>query len=1175
LLVAAALVQWTPTALSAPSPEDDWGLEVRDSDADLVAQRFTKLRRNPFDAKQWKALQRAIGLRGIERRVSRALARRPDDVQMAILDARVKWALGDPAAAAARLAEVEPRAGRWERRAFAMRVDALEDARDYAGAVVATEKRAVESAGTARESLLERAYSLADRGHLRDDALRLARRLADLKPDSSAAWLRLARAASRAGEADEADRAYARAGEQARSSRRADVTAERARARLAADDASGAAELTWSLLEQPKRGSRDKREGWWTTLVDAHRRDGSAAVLAERLADWLQRPANSADDAAWRALARTQEASGSDPIPAWRAALRLRPKDTETRAALIDALEASGRTEQAVAVYRATPAWTSEEVQLGLELANRLAANGDREGAEAIAESIEAGAGRRAHALLLLLDFYNLNNEPAKALAVARRLVEARPRDADARVALGEQLYQMHQAERALAQWNMLPKLVRPKHKGYAQLAEILNEHGRQEDAFRAVGKALQLAPREPQYLRLLAVVREERRRPDKALEAWREVLEVAKGTKHELLRAEARTRIVEMLVAGDGHPHGELARARAKARQVLERGRPVEEAVEAGLFLAELYTRQENYRAAVEVHEAMRELQPGNPDRLAELASAQRRAGQAKAAAETLEQLLEADASRRAEVLAELSEIAFETGDPGKALEVASRAARAGGSSTEALVRLGELHERRGDIDEAARAYEQALALAPRDTRAHLRLAELELLRGKVDAAARAFRGILEAGGPPDLMREAGRRALDLAEATNTTAELVALAVERTRRDPDADEPREFVLTALERADPEGVERWLRQGTRHRDPSLVASLRRPLVASLSRGSVGARLRAAEHLGQLRLPETAVPLARMGALLAPPHDATRAVREAFLQARTAALKAAGELDDPDAIPLLAALVNATDQPLDTRLAAAWALARSSYAEGAAVLAPLIGRYGDPVMRALGCLAVARRPRNERSAEELRALSKAAHEASDEQVQHACRYAVASLTPDHRLGPLLRQLESSDPLLAGVAAWRLGRVSQDRLDRNIVEALFRRYLGPNGLPRDAAASALAGLLADDPQPRRALPMMPPAQRQHGWMTVLERWLKAQVAPAYEPIDARALLPYREGLATALRASNAGTRAERMASQEVLRACPGDQPAERLQAERWVCLSPLVRQTVVLSGDHVDK
>jgi tetratricopeptide (TPR) repeat protein len=742
------LLQWSPTALSAPELEEDWSLEVRDSDADLVAQRFAKLRRSPFDTKQWNALKRAIGLRGIARRVSGALARKPDDVRLTILDARLKWALGDPGAAAARLAEVQPRAGRLERRTFALRIDALEAARGFAGAVAAVEERAAGRTGAARESLLERAYALATRGHLRDDALRMARRLSAMNPDSFAARLRLARAARQAGKPDEADRAYARAAEQARTRTRADVTAERARARLAADDPAGAAALVWSLLEQPSRGRRDRRERWWTTLVDAHRRDGSAAVLAARLADWLAQPKHREEAAGWRALARAQEAAGGDPIPAWQRAVQLRPKDTETRAALIDALEASGRTDEAVATYRATAARTSAEVQLGLELANRLAANGDREGAAAIAAGIEARAGRRSHTLLLLLDFYNLNNEPTKALAVARRLVEVRPRDPEARVALGEQLYQMHQVENALAQWSTLPKLVRPKHRGYARLAGILNEHGRHDDAFRAVGKALKLAPREPQYLRLQAVVFEERRRGDKALRAWQAVLEVAKGEKHELLREEARTRIVELLVAGDRRERDKLVRARREAREALERGRPLEEAVEAGLFLAELYTRQENYRLAVEVQGTLLELQPGDPDRLAQLAAAQRRAGQAKAAAETLETLLEADSSRRADVLAELSELAFETGDPHRALEVAARAARAGGSSTEALVRLGELHERRGDMAEAARAYEEALKLAPRDTRAHLRLAELELWRGKVDAAARAFRAILEAGG-------------------------------------------------------------------------------------------------------------------------------------------------------------------------------------------------------------------------------------------------------------------------------------------------------------------------------------------------------------------------------------------------------------------------------------------
>ena len=57
-------------ALSAPvqaSPPDEWTIETEPDDDKLVAQRFEKLRANPFDHKQWRALEQA-------RRTSDAIA---------------------------------------------------------------------------------------------------------------------------------------------------------------------------------------------------------------------------------------------------------------------------------------------------------------------------------------------------------------------------------------------------------------------------------------------------------------------------------------------------------------------------------------------------------------------------------------------------------------------------------------------------------------------------------------------------------------------------------------------------------------------------------------------------------------------------------------------------------------------------------------------------------------------------------------------------------------------------------------------------------------------------------------------------------------------------------------------------------------------------------------------
>jgi hypothetical protein len=229
--------------------------------------------------------------------------------------------------------------------------------------------------------------------------------------------------------------------------------------------------------------------------------------------------------------------------------------------------------------------------------------------------------------------------------------------------------------------------------------------------------------------------------------------------------------------------------------------------------------------------------------------------------------------------------------------------------------------------------------------------------------------------------MREAGARALDLAEVTDSIGELLEIAVKRTKREPNADEPRDFLLATLDRVDAAQVELWLRAGTDKRDDNRVAAMRRPLVAALSRGSINNRMSAAEHLGVLRLPDTAVHLARTGANLQPPRDATQAIRQRFITARVAATQAAGELDDPESIPVLAEMVDDTRVDGPVRAAAFWALARSNDVSAAAPLRRRIRTSDDEGPITLSCLGLARLSRDDQRVDDLVVVDRIAREST--------------------------------------------------------------------------------------------------------------------------------------------------------------------------------------------------
>lgn len=1150
--VLPAPVRAAVLAAPAAPPGDEWSIERSDRAPELVEQRFTKLRREPFDAAQWRALEAALGRPSLARRIESALARDPRDPALTILQARMDVLQGHPREAADRLAPLtaaNARPGPWSARIAALQVDALLAAGDPRGAITALEARAA-----ADPRALERAHAIASQSQLDREALRLARRLADLAPGSADAQLRLARAAAAVDDSATAEAAFAAAERASTPGARPRIRRERAQAQLRAGAIAPAADLIWSALAEPATPAAE-REPLWAALAECHARDTQGALDVARLERWLAEPRHQGEAAAWRTLARIQTSLGLDPTAAWRRAVALAPRDPESQAALLVAIDAAGDNEATLAEFRRLGGGrTPERAQQGLALASRMIGNGHRDLGLALAAEIEAVAGKNPGILLALLDFYNLSDEADRALAVAEALVKAHPRDPEARIALGEQFFQMRRESDALREWGKLPTLIRPAHRGWARHAEILAEH-RHPEAIVSLEKALAAAPREPSYLRLRAILMQDSRVPQRALTSWQELLAAAKGPQNRLLRDEARTRVVDLLVGGSFGKQSARRQSAEKEALAALQSPDRETAREAALFLAELYTREERHDEAVAIQELLLKAEPDDPERLAALALALRRAGRSDEAMAALERLVAVDPRRSSDVLAELAELAFEAGDQGRALAAAARVADAGADPSRAYVRLGELHERRGDTDEAARTYARALEAAPKDALARIRLAELTLARGQESEAAALFRAIVEDGGPPELVQQAGRRALDLAEARGNTAAIVELALARGRREPLADEPRELLLDALDRSSAAELRAWIGPRSAPAGQEREAALRRALVHALTRDAIGMRLRAADHLGRLDLPGAAVPLARMGAQLSPPRDAPRTVRDAYVQARAAALYAAGRLDEPEALPLFEQVLRAAPAG-DVRHAAAWAIAQSSDPRARPILAGLIADRRDPQLSALACLALARAARPDPALHKTvvdRARGRTRHEG------HACALAASVLAPAGDPAPTIAALASSDPVLAAIAAWRL---AQGDPSPPVVEALLGRYLGPPGLARDAAASALARLLgAAAPPSLGELPQL----HGRGWETTLERWLVEVTARPPEPIPASALAPHHGALARALAAAEAGTRAEREALARVDGPCA---PAPAKSTARQLCLAPLVRGTITL-------
>lgn len=1132
-----------PLAHANAAP-DDWSLERREDDASLARQRLNKLHKNPFDRTQWNALVRSVGLAGLGRMLDRCHGDSAP-AQHVLLEARLALEHDDVNAALERL-DALPSAVRLSDGAIHLRIDALERAQRHRDAVKVLEDAAQQASRASKRRYLEKAYTIAEQATLAADALRIAQSLERVTSTSSAA-LRVARAAHAQGDHGSADDAFTRAVSRARASERAQITAEQAQARLHAGNAQGAAALLWSLLRAPTTGTHQQRTSWWAQLWSAYEREHDGPTLIAELEPWLR--SHPKEPAAWKTLAHAQHQAGQDATKAWRRAFELDPTDEESAIALIEQLEQHGQADEADALTVKLARHNIATLESALAIASRHIAAGNRSRGLRLATQIEQQLASDPKRHAQLIDFYNLNRELRKAIDIAKRMVEIRPRDPAIRIAYGEQLFQVGQVDEARKQWAWLPRLIHPTHRGLARHAQVLSEHGLLDAAVAEANRAIAKAPQHPEYLRLRATLAEEQDQPTQALELWQQVRRLAQGPEHRRLLDEARTRAVELLIDGAiPQRFVRVEEARQAAHAQLDTGRPLSEAVEAGRFLAELYTRSEHYTDAVTVLERLVELRPDDANQLEALAAAQRRAGHVDEALATMQTVTDIAPDREARVLSTMSELAFESGDSDRALQAALAAVQADRSNIDALIRLGFAHERRGDFNAAEVVYARALSIDARADQAKLRLAALHVTRGQTDQGRQLLWDIWQRWGsaPPDAVAGAADQLLDLAELTGTLDQVLERAIAPSLESPRARPPRELLIDALYRMQAKQREAWTTKATATERQAVSIALS----TSLLRDSIGRQRRAAELLSAQPFGQTTEELTTLASTLMSPPDATMPIRNAHLETRYAALLAVGRSQDPTASPALAAIIHDHLQPIALRRVAAWSIATLRTDSGGLELAKHVTSDADPVIATIACVALAQRSSTISGSLETQ-IRRLARDASHPTRRHACMLAEAAVSEPRDAQRYRDMLDSTDAIAAAIAAWRLSLDPKPSADTWI--ALYRRLIGPPGLVRDAAGAALIRLV-------RGQSSLPPFWVPQPGETDFVQELSKYLVSFATPLSPSEVEPTRVHLLAALEANRRGTRAEQLGARNALHAC--------FDANE-ICLQPFVNGPIQLS------
>jgi cellulose synthase operon protein C len=621
------------------------------------------------------------------------------------------------------------------------------DAGDLDGARAALERALEHTRAAAERRELLRALgevALDQKDH--DGARRYFDRLAAGKgADSVYLRTELARALEARGEHARAVQEYRRVLKQLGGDRRVlpPVLRDLGRALLEAGETDEALVVLDRALRLTPAQSGLRRE-IYDVMVDAHRRASRLEALAAR----LEKEAHGFESV--ELLGRVLDELGNDDesLAAYRRALRMNPRHTDTRVRVIQLLSRSGQLDQVIDEYRTLIRLSPRQPRFVVELAQLLMQVGRRDEALRLAEQTRRRHPREPGVHRALAELYGRWGEDALAKRAMETLVRIEPRDPHHLIALGAQLLAEGDRKGAIATWRRILTAEPKKSRAYATLAGVFADHDMLEEAEEAYRQALRLEPDGIPHLRGLAGVLERPRaqerqserqaRDTEAVQLWTRVLDLAGSDR--VAQREARQRIV-----GIAARRNQLTHRVSTWKQAFAADPPD---MEAGRFLVEAYLRQRP-RKLEEAERALARIAehaPGDVEALAALERVRTAQGDVAGAIDVLERLVEADPRKAPQYLSRMAEHALSVYRDEDAVRYAEMAVERTPDDAGAHRRLGDLYRARQDTAGAIASYRRAIDLDEHLHATYFELAELHLARGEVREADVLLRQVMRA---------------------------------------------------------------------------------------------------------------------------------------------------------------------------------------------------------------------------------------------------------------------------------------------------------------------------------------------------------------------------------------------------------------------------------------------
>jgi tetratricopeptide (TPR) repeat protein len=1038
-----------------PVAAQDWEVRRDPFDRRVIARYKRLLAQKPFDRAALTALRRLYKRhRNIElliREYSAELERKPDDLAAAVVLARLAEEEGDAAQAQARYEEASKRhPGQVE---VHLALAGLHQRAGRAAEARAAYERILPQLGSGPRSkpVLRALGDLClAQGDL-DAARRHFTAYLALAPGDLDARLAFGDALLKHERAGDAVEVFKEAESAARGDpqRRIEIVTRLAGAyEASAQEAQALAEYR-RALELSGRNSYLRNE-LTTRIIDIHRRRQELPVLTEQMErQWAEARRGHFE---WNTLARLYEETGHQEraIGAYRKAVARAPHELDTQRRLIKLLENAGREEEALRQYEAAVRIAPHEARFQLELAERYWRRGDEQKALATLSRIAGRFAGDAAVQAALADLYARWGKTELALESHRRLVQLEPEETTHLVNLGEQYFQRNQRSKALAVWN---RIVQHKTGGnYARLGEVLAEHDLLAEAHAAFTSAIKLAPADPALYRGRAAVYERQRRWIEAVSDWERVLELtdASVAANKPARQEARRRVVALLKRAG---YRSLSARVALWDKAFSASPPD---LDAGYLLVEAYLRDAHTGRARAILEKLLAADPQDQDAMHLLVTVYKQQRETDRAVDLLLKLAALSPGRERDYYNEVAELKTGQNRDEEAIYYARKALETSPNDPLAYHHLAERYEDMQQIELAMTAYEKAIALDPRNTKACFALARLYKNSYRLDEALALYHELLRRSNDDETVHKAGRKAIDLAEATGklgAVEQVVApLAFTFAHKEVyrrilvelyDRYVPR--LLADKLRGDPRAAEELARLGTHGLKPLLEALA--------DDGDVSQQRIAVAVLGYLGNTGAAQPLLRLAAQT-PAENRQRPGGVSSLlpvldwDVRVDALVAAGRLGDPRIIPALSELIEHREVAM--REAAAFALGRTADRRAAAPLASALDDRRDSVqvLACLGLAAVGTRPVDP-------LLAALADPGRSDTARAACAFALGVLGDRRAVPVLIEVLAQGNDEAQRLAAWSLGKLE----DRRALPALLGAFFAKRAAVRDATAWAL--------------------------------------------------------------------------------------------------------------------